>query len=96
MMLRSYQVHPCSWKKIISNIQENAHQLPIEAQRIYNAYTLKQLKDRLCNKLSKLLSEKNIQNTEIRYICVHAKLFFYYLHKCAHRGKKNLVNVMKY
>jgi hypothetical protein len=68
MMLRSYQIHPCSWKKIIENIRENDHQLPEDAQLIYRTNKAKQLKDRLFNKLSKLLStpENKIQSTEMR------------------------------
>lgn len=72
MMLKLYQLHPCSWKNIIGIIKENVHQLPSDAQKIYETNTFKQLKDRLCNKLSKLIStpEKNILKSGKTFIFI--------------------------
>ncbi|XP_061186959.1 uncharacterized protein LOC133195100 [Saccostrea echinata] len=68
MMLRSFQLHPCSWKNIIADMKENLLQLPADAQGIYKNCTFKQLKDRLSTKLSKLMVmvDTNIENAAIR------------------------------
>ena len=50
MLLRAYQVNPCSWEKILESIQENSHTLPSDAKALYSSATKKQLKDRLSTK----------------------------------------------
>ena len=47
MLLRAYQVNPCSWERILESIQENSHTLPSDAKALYSSATKKQLKDRL-------------------------------------------------
>ncbi|XP_062597455.1 uncharacterized protein LOC134258882 [Saccostrea cucullata] len=68
LMLRSYQVHPCAWIQIRKSMLENIHQLPSETQNMYKSSSVKQIKDRLSAKLSKLLSmsDGDIENITIR------------------------------
>ncbi|XP_056012597.1 uncharacterized protein LOC125657393 [Ostrea edulis] len=68
LMLRSYQVYPCSWIKIIQCMRENKHHLPDDAQFLLGKSGQKQLKNRLSNELAKLLAtpEENIKNELIR------------------------------
>ena len=58
MLLRAYQVNPCSWERILESIQENSHTLPSDAKALYSSATKKQLKDRLSTKLGKILLTK--------------------------------------
>jgi hypothetical protein len=67
LMLRSYQVYPCSWVKIIECMRENKHHLPDDAQQLLQEGGQKQLKNRLSNKLAKLLAtpQEDIKNKSI-------------------------------
>lgn len=68
MMLRAYQLHPCSWGEIIADIRGNLPQLPPAVRDHYNQASVKQLRERLSLKLRKLLAAKsNIKDEEIRY-----------------------------
>ena len=73
MMLRSYLVHPCSWHKIIKSMKDNIHQLSEDAKQLYFESGHRQLKNRLSNKFSKLMTapEGRIGNALIRYIYFH-------------------------
>ncbi|XP_033733495.1 uncharacterized protein LOC117322668 [Pecten maximus] len=65
LLLRAYQVHPCSWAEVISEIQENKNQLPSSTRNLYNTATISQLKGRLSTNLSKRMKESS-DDAEIR------------------------------
>ena len=69
MLLRAYQVNPCSWERILESIQENSHTLPSDAKVLYSSATKKQLKDRLSTKRGKIFQTPadKIANLLIRY-----------------------------
>jgi hypothetical protein len=69
MLLRAYQVNPCSWERILESIQENSHTLPSDDKVLYSSATKMQLKDRLSTKLDKILltPAEKIVNLLIRY-----------------------------
>lgn len=78
MLMRAYQVHPCSWDKILDSIKENNHTLPSAAKTLYDTASRKQLKDRVSTKLGKLLlthSEK-IANLSLRLVTNIAVLIY--------------------
>ncbi|XP_033740170.1 uncharacterized protein LOC117327343 [Pecten maximus] len=57
LLLRTYQSHPCAWGEIIEEIQGNTSTLPLPAQQLYRESTIKQLRERLSTKLSKLFKD---------------------------------------
>ena len=56
MMLRAYQEHASPWAAIIQTMRLNKHMLPDDARDMYRTAGMKQIKDRLCGKLNKLMS----------------------------------------
>ena len=56
MMLRAYQAHASPWAAIIQTMRLNAHMLPDDARDMYRTAGMKQIKDRICGKLNKLMS----------------------------------------
>jgi hypothetical protein len=54
LLLKGYQLHPCSWDRILNYVTERCEHLPDEALKYYKRATKKQLKTRLCVKLGKL------------------------------------------
>lgn len=55
LFLKSYQMFPCSWEKIVDYMRKNIQTLPVDATGLYQKSTYKQLKLRLSAKLGKLL-----------------------------------------
>ena len=66
LILRSYVAHPTKWGDIVFNIKQNLDQLPPDARQLYEKGSIKQLRDRMSGKLSKLMALANIEDTEIR------------------------------
>jgi hypothetical protein len=54
LLLKGYQLHPCSWDCILNYVTERCENLPDEALKYYKVATKKQLKFRLSVKLGKL------------------------------------------
>ena len=68
LLLKGYQLHPCSWDRILNYVTERCENLPDEALKYYKVATKKQLKSRLCVKLGKLQQAllSSIANESIR------------------------------
>lgn len=68
LLLKAYQLHPCSWDKIIDHIKTKVDSLPDDANRLYEQATSKQLKSRISTKFAKLMATKRekIANELIR------------------------------
>ena len=68
LLLKGYQLHPCSWDRILNYVTERCENLPDEALKYYKVATKKQLKSRLSVKLGKLQQTplSSIANESIR------------------------------
>lgn len=68
LLLKGYQLHPCSWDRILNYVTERCENLPDEALKYYKVATIKQLKSRLSIKLGKLQQTplSSIANESIR------------------------------
>ena len=68
LLLKGYQLHPCSWDRILSYVTERCENLSDEALKYYKVATKKQLKSRLSVKLGKLQQTplSSIANESIR------------------------------
>ena len=68
MLLKSYQIHPCSWDKIIDHTKVNMETFPDDTKTLYDNSSNKQLRSRLSTKFGKIItaSTENITNDEIK------------------------------
>ena len=68
LLLKAYQLHPCSWEKILKYMKDQDISLPADAKQLYASATAKQLKSRLSAKFGKLMALENekISNETIR------------------------------
>ena len=68
LLLKGYQLHPCSWDRILNYVTERCENLPDEALKYYKVATKKQLKSRLSVKVGKLqqIPLSSIANESIR------------------------------
>ena len=68
LLLKGYQLHPCSWDRSLNYVTERCENLPDEALKYYKVATKKQLKSRLSVKLGKFQQTplSSIANESIR------------------------------
>ena len=68
MSLKSYQIHPCSWDKIIDHMKANLETFPYDAKILYDDASNTQLRSRLSTKFGKIIatSTEIITNEDIK------------------------------
>jgi hypothetical protein len=68
MSLKSYQIHPCSWDKIIDHMKANLETFPYDAKILYDDASNTQLRSRPSTKFGKIIttSTENITNYDIK------------------------------
>ena len=80
-ILMSYQIHPCSWDKIIYYMKANMETFTDDTKTLYDDSSNKQLRSRLLTKYGNIIttSTENITNDEIKQAtCIFVLLYLIY------------------
>ena len=81
MLFKSYQIHPCSWDKIIDHMKDNMETFTDDTKTLYDDSSNKQLRSRLSIKFGNIIttSTENITNVEIKQAtCIFVILYLIY------------------
>ena len=64
LILRAYREHPTRWTDVIDDVRQNNDPLRAAAQELYITGSVKQLRDRMSMKLSKLMAARQVIEDE--------------------------------
>ena len=81
MLFKSYQIHPCSWDKIIDHMKANMETFTDDTKTLYDDSSNKQLRSRLSTKFGNIntTSTENITNDVIKQAtCIYVLLNLFY------------------
>ncbi|XP_060599910.1 uncharacterized protein LOC132753447 [Ruditapes philippinarum] len=72
LILRAYCSHPTNWSDVLDEVRQNLDQLPEDARALYHSGNLRQLRDRMSGKLSKItkMRVESIQDSDIRGVAM--------------------------